>query len=92
MDTVRTVPIFSQPRSDETVWRRTRDGWEPAGWLTPPVRAHKPALHPVVVGLLELLLAVTALVAGSRSAASSRHSSEQSTATDLPQFPRRRRA
>lgn len=44
-------------------WRLTRDGWEQASWLTPPTSRPAPSLHPAVVGLLELLLSLTALVA-----------------------------
>ena len=44
-------------------WRRTRDGWERVTWLRPQIPPRRPALHPSVVGLLELLLSVTALVA-----------------------------
>jgi len=44
-------------------WRRTRDGWEHASWLTAQTRSPAPALHPAVVGLLELFLSLAALVA-----------------------------
>jgi hypothetical protein len=44
-------------------WRRTRDGWEHASWLTPPTPSPAPTLHPAVVGLLELFLSLAALVA-----------------------------
>ncbi len=60
-------------------WRRTRNGWQQAEWLMPSVAQRKPALHPSVVAMLELLLSVGALAAfpargqssGQRSAAGS---------------------
>lgn len=42
-------------------WRRTRYGWEHAGWLGPPIPVREPSLHPGVVGLLQLLVSVSAL-------------------------------
>lgn len=53
----------------EASWRRTCNGWERARWLTAQRTATQPTLHPVVIGLLQLLLAVTALVAFSRTPA-----------------------
>lgn len=51
------------PTVCETPWRRTCDGWElPSRW-PPLAAADRPALHPVVVGLLEVLLSAAALVA-----------------------------
>ena len=44
-------------------WRRTPDGWQRATWLAPQTPIRRPALHPVVVGLLELLVCLAALVA-----------------------------
>ena len=44
-------------------WRRTRDGWQRAEWLMPTVAQQKPALHPSVVAMLELLLSIGALAA-----------------------------
>lgn len=44
-------------------WRRTNDGWQrPSDWTTPPEIRH-PNLHPLVVGTLELLASLAALVA-----------------------------
>lgn len=49
------------------VWRRTRDGWErPSQWSFRR-RSQPPALHPVVVGLLEAFLAAAALIAFSEA-------------------------
>jgi hypothetical protein len=62
---------FDLPRRDagasgvgaETVWRRTRDGWErPSRWALPR-KSSAPAVHPIVVGLLEMFLALAALLA-----------------------------
>jgi len=44
------------------LWRRTRQGWEKATWLG-PAAPHEPALHPLVVTALEILLALTGCVA-----------------------------
>ena len=44
-------------------WRHTRDGWEQAGSWAAARPAGRPKPHPVVVGLMQLLLSVTALVA-----------------------------
>jgi hypothetical protein len=52
-----------QPERPIDCWRRTRDGWERASWLLPPVTAHRPSLHPAVVGLFEMLLSIAALLA-----------------------------
>ena len=53
------------PRQQLDCWRRTRDGWERADWLTPPSCVRRPGLHPGVVGLLEVLVSTTALMASS---------------------------
>jgi len=51
----------------ETAWRRTRDGWErPSRW-TFHRKSRPPALHPIVVGLLEMFLASAALIAFSET-------------------------
>jgi hypothetical protein len=44
-------------------WRRTSLGWEHVSQWTPSAPPRRPALHPAVVGLLQLLLAAMALVA-----------------------------
>jgi len=48
---------------DDVAWRRTVDGWQRAGWLAAEIPLWRPALHPWVVGTLELLLSVAALAA-----------------------------
>ena len=51
----------------ETAWRRTRGGWErPSRW-TFHRKSRPPALHPIVVGLLEMFLASAALIAFSET-------------------------
>lgn len=69
----------------ESAWRRTRDGWErPAGW-TFQRKARRPALHPVVVGLLEFLLAAAALIAFSEARnPQSRPKSKKARRSDPP--------
>lgn len=54
-------PTASQSQLDD--WRRTPRGWERADWLVPEIPARRAALHPGVVGLLELLVSLAALVA-----------------------------
>ena len=57
------LPQADEPATIETHWRRTETGWTPAAWLAPAERVEQPALHPCVVGSLELLLSALALVA-----------------------------
>jgi hypothetical protein len=58
-------PATPQPAPADTLWRRTRDGWQHATWLLPAesIPSRRPALHPVVVGMLEILLSAAALIA-----------------------------
>jgi hypothetical protein len=67
----RLSAAFDLPRRDaeasgvgaQRVWRRTRDGWErPSRWALPR-KSPAPAVHPIVVGLLEMFLALAALLA-----------------------------
>jgi hypothetical protein len=45
-------------------WRQTRQGWQRCqDFLGPPIEYRCPALHPAVVGILEVLLSVTAMLA-----------------------------
>ena len=46
-----------------TTWRRTTDGWEHPTWWLPKTEPPRPRLHPLVVGLLHLLVSLFALVA-----------------------------
>jgi len=49
-------------------WRRTVNGWEHPTWATAGSEIGPPALHPAVVGALEALLSLLALLAFSPSA------------------------
>ncbi|MEN6496007.1 MAG: hypothetical protein ABFD16_17125 [Thermoguttaceae bacterium] len=53
----------ARPRLAASDWRRTRVGWEQPTWLDAHIPARAPALHPAVVGLLELFLSLFGLVA-----------------------------
>lgn len=59
-------PVEARPEDaapdPKTAWRRTRDGWERPTWWRPAGPSRRPGLHPIVVGLLELLLALGALI------------------------------
>jgi hypothetical protein len=43
-------------------WRRTAQGWQRPTWLSRPVEYRRPALHPVVVGLLLTLSVLASMV------------------------------
>jgi len=43
-------------------WRRTNEGWQRID-LFRPIHYRRPALHPAVVGLLQVLLTMTAMLA-----------------------------
>ncbi|HYW80241.1 MAG TPA: hypothetical protein VE890_11720 [Thermoguttaceae bacterium] len=48
-------------------WRRTVDGWElKSSWTRHPAESGSTTIHPAVVGVLQIFLAVTALIAFSR--------------------------
>jgi hypothetical protein len=50
-------------------WRQTRQGWQRCEeFLAPPLEYRCPALHPFVVGSLEILLTMTTMLALSRDA------------------------
>lgn len=59
---VRLTDPYAASGGEPHCWRRTRDGWEQATWLAPETATGDPALHPSVVGLLQLLLSVSALI------------------------------
>jgi len=45
-------------------WRRTVDGWElKSSWARDPPDARPTTVHPAVIGVLQILLAVAALIA-----------------------------
>ena len=52
----------SPPPEPTTQWRRTVDGWEKPVWLTSDLPIRRPALHPTIVGLLQVFLALVALL------------------------------
>lgn len=57
---VRTV---RQSPASHQEWIRTVDGWERRGTWLPLTPRYQPALHPLVLGFGQALLAVGALVA-----------------------------
>ena len=55
-------PTIADDRAD--TWRQTRQGWQHSeDFLGPPVEYRRPALHPAVVGSLEVLLTMSAMLA-----------------------------
>lgn len=46
-----------------TDWRYTSEGWQRPTWLDASIPTRRPALHPGVIGALQLLLSLMALVA-----------------------------
>ncbi len=45
-------------------WRQTRQGWQRSeDFLGPPIEYRRPALHPALVGSLEVLLTMSAMLA-----------------------------
>jgi hypothetical protein len=56
------APQPQAPPSADATWRHTRHGWQQMTCWTPPPRVPPPALHPAVLGLLELLLGSALLV------------------------------
>jgi hypothetical protein len=48
---------------DSGGWRRTNQGWQRMEFVPPANEYRRPALHPAVVGSLELLLTMTAMLA-----------------------------
>ncbi len=50
-----------------TGWRRTREGWQRIELLRPAIPYRRPELHPAVVGSLEVLLTMTAMLALSKA-------------------------
>ncbi len=47
-------------------WRRTDEGWQRTEVFRPPVQYRRPGLHPLIVGSLEVLLTMTAMLALSK--------------------------
>ena len=59
------VPLRGTPSVEglESPWRRTVDGWERKSWWNKQPAVPQPAFHPALVGGLQILLVVSALVA-----------------------------
>jgi hypothetical protein len=58
------APDSPAPASCETRWRRTRDGWERAEQLLPPIPPPRsPGVHPLVLAAAEILGSVFVLAA-----------------------------
>jgi hypothetical protein len=69
----------SEQRAD--TWRQTRQGWQHSeDFIGPPVEYRRPSLHPAVVGSLEVLLTMLAMLAlpndGRATARDARRTSE----------------
>ncbi len=62
---VSEIELAAAPAIDnsDTGWRRTRDGWERQSSWAPEQPARKPALHPALIGTIQILFTVAALVA-----------------------------
>lgn len=60
------VPCQGPDSQPATVWRRTRDGWEHRDRVLPAPEPYRPALHPVVIAAMEVLLSATAMLALTR--------------------------
>ncbi len=62
---VSEIELAAAPSTDHgnTGWRRTRDGWERQNSWTDEQPAREPTLHPTLVGALQILFSVAALVA-----------------------------
>jgi hypothetical protein len=83
------LPWFAAAASPSTAdddradtWRQTRQGWQHSeDFLGPPIEYRRPALHPAVVGSLEVLLTMSAMLAFSNdrraNAQKARHGSER---------------
>jgi len=61
------LPDLQSGETLDTPWRRTCDGWEHSTWWSQAAATRQPALHPIVVALLEMFLALAALIAFSKS-------------------------
>ncbi len=48
-----TATGYNEP---DSLWRKTKDGWELAWWLQRPKEFHKPAIHPLTVAGCQLVI------------------------------------
>jgi len=62
-DSAQASHAFSRAEAGALSWRRTRSGWERPRWFIAQRSFRQPSLHPAVVGLLQLFVSLTALVA-----------------------------
>jgi hypothetical protein len=73
----------SPSRADDDradTWRQTRQGWQHReDFLEPPVEYRRPALHPALVGSLEVLLTMSAMLALSNDRRANAHSSPRAS-------------
>ncbi len=62
---VSEIELAAAPLIDhsDTGWRRTRDGWERQNSWTDEQPVREPTLHPTLVGALQILFSVAALIA-----------------------------
>jgi hypothetical protein len=56
------------PVNQPCAWRKTRDGWERATWMSREPEPRRPSLHPSVVSVFQFVLSVGALAAFPTSA------------------------
>jgi hypothetical protein len=61
-------------------WRRTADGWERLVVATPGGESHRPALHPMIVAVLQVLLTLAAMIAFSAAGDGDKVAAKQSGA------------
>ncbi len=54
------------PQTQTSDWRRTRDGWERMSWWRAEATRHRPAIHPLVIGSLQVLVSAMGLIAFSK--------------------------
>ena len=62
------LPLASSPVQEDPDdgWRLTRHGWERMHQWNADGQTQRPLVHPIVVGLLQLLLSLIALIAFSK--------------------------
>jgi hypothetical protein len=62
------LPTAAEPAPSAVPWRRTRDGWEEAIWLSEDGAPIHPTLHPAVVATWQLFASMLVLAVFSRGA------------------------
>jgi hypothetical protein len=76
----------------QSVWRRTRDGWEHQDRLFRCQPLPPPVLHPTVVAALLILVPLCLLALAARNGKSVRTPAQSAHASATPWFKRRKRA